>query len=56
MNNIERGKPVVSFCETLSLDQVHLEKVTNPEEYLWTSYQARVLGKDTFGLLDTVDF
>jgi len=54
--SIEKDKYFANVLQYIEYNPVRARIVENPEDYPWSSYRARVLGKDDFGLLDPIDF
>ncbi|MFH1790507.1 MAG: transposase [Candidatus Omnitrophota bacterium] len=53
---VEKDKYLLNLLSYVEYNPVRAKIVDTPEEYRWSSYRARVLGYDEFGLLDPVNF
>lgn len=49
---VQKDKYLLNLIVYIEYNPVRAKIVTNPEDYRWSSYRARVLGDDKFGLLD----
>ncbi len=52
---VQKDKYLLNLVAYVEYNPVRAKIVTNPEDYKWSSYRARVLGNDEFGLLDPIE-
>ncbi len=52
---VQRDKYLLNLIAYVEYNPVRANIVTNPEDYKWSSYRARVFGDDKFKLLDPVN-
>lgn len=52
---VQKDKYLLNLISYVEYNPVRAHIVTNPEDYRWSSYRARILGDDEFGLLDTIE-
>ena len=52
---VDKDKYLLNLINYIEYNPVRAKIVSNPEDYRWSSYRARVLGNDEFGLLDTLN-
>lgn len=53
---VQEDKYLLNLISYVEYNPVRAKIVSNPEAYRWSSYRARVLGHDEFGLLDPLEF
>lgn len=53
---VQKDKYLLNLIAYIEYNPVRAKIVTNPEDYKWSSYRARVLGDDKFMLLDPLEF
>ena len=51
---ISKDRYLLNLITYIEYNPVRAKIVNNPEDYKWSSYRARVLGDDKWGLLDTL--
>ena len=52
---VNKDKYLLNIINYIEYNPVRAKIVSNPEDHRWSSYRARVLGDDEFGLLDTLN-
>ncbi len=52
---VQKDKYLLNLVAYIEYNPVRGKMVSNPEDYKWGSYRARVLGNDEFGLLDPLE-
>jgi len=52
---IQKDKYLLNLVAYVEYNPVRAKIVSNPEDYKWSSYRARVLGGNDFGLLDSLE-
>jgi REP element-mobilizing transposase RayT len=53
---VQEDKYLLNLISYVEYNPVRAKIVSNPEDYRWSSYRARVLGFDEFGILDSLEF
>jgi putative transposase len=53
---VQEDRYLLNLISYIEYNPVRATIVTNPEDYIWSSYRARVLGYDDYGLLDSLEF
>lgn len=53
---VNKDKYLLNLIAYVEYNPVRAKIVSNPEDYKWSSYRARVLGLDEFGILDPPEF
>ena len=51
---IEKDQYLINCITYIEYNSVRAKIVLRPEDYRWSSYRARILGKDDDGLLDVL--
>ncbi|MBL7068507.1 MAG: transposase [Candidatus Omnitrophica bacterium] len=52
---VQKDKYLLNLIAYVEYNPVRAKIVTNPEDYKWSSYRARVFGEDEFKLLDPIE-
>lgn len=53
---VQKDKYLLNLISYVEYNPVRAKMIDNPENYIWSSYRARMLGYDEFGLLDSLEF
>lgn len=53
---VQKDRYLINLISYIEYNPVRANIVSNPEDYRWSSYQARLLGEDEFSILDRVEF
>ena len=52
---VSKDKYLLTLIAYVEYNPVRARMVSNPEDYRWSSYRARLLGNNTLGLLDQIE-